>query len=175
MKFERKSKISRIIKLSPRLVLWIATVASLFLGYLTLHFQSNVALEPSITSARPRIGAYYYAWYEQKQWEQWKTKYHPQLGLYQSQDANVLANHSQWAQQAGIDFFVMSLSDPANQDSILRYLQHTSTIPIALHIESLMLYWDSRVNRTRPNNGQIDFEEPCHNFYTNRQEPFGNS
>jgi hypothetical protein len=33
-----------------------------------------------------------------------------------------------------------------------------------IHMESQILYLDSRVNRTKPENGLIGFEEPCRNI-----------
>ena len=125
--------------------------------------------------AHPRVGAYYYAWYEPKQWEIWKTKFPPELGLYPSQSNATLSSHSKWARQAGIDFFLMSWSDKRNHENVLHYLNHPDTIPITLHIESMILYLDSRVNRTAQENGIIKFNEKAKNIYTGTLCRFGDA
>jgi hypothetical protein len=153
---------------------------------------------------RPRIGAYYYAWYDAKQWADWKTKYHPILGLYNSHNQTVLAQHFQWARQANIDFFIMSWSDQRNHDSILNYLSlaaqssspasksqsttktvvrpttttttaNTDIIPIVIHVETLILFEKSCINTTRLAEGFLYMKEPVVNLYTKQQCTFGES
>jgi len=51
--------------------------------------------------------AYYYIWFDEKSWDRAKTDY-PLLGRYSSDDADVMRQHIQWAQAAGIDGFIVS-------------------------------------------------------------------
>jgi len=51
--------------------------------------------------------AYYYIWFDVRSWDRAKTDY-PLLGRYSSDDADVMRQHIQWAQAAGIDGFIVS-------------------------------------------------------------------
>ncbi len=51
--------------------------------------------------------AYYYIWFDAKSWDRAKTDY-PLLGRYSSDDVDVMRQHIQWAQAAGIDGFIVS-------------------------------------------------------------------
>jgi hypothetical protein len=51
--------------------------------------------------------AYYYIWFDVQSWDRAKTDY-PLLGRYSSDDAAVMRQHIQWAQEAGIDGFIVS-------------------------------------------------------------------
>lgn len=51
--------------------------------------------------------AYYYIWFDEPSWNRAKTDY-PLLGNYSSDDREVMVQHVQWAQQAGIDGFIVS-------------------------------------------------------------------
>lgn len=53
------------------------------------------------------ILAYYYIWFEESSWDRAKTDY-PVLGNYSSDDRAVMEQHVVWAQQAGIDGFIVS-------------------------------------------------------------------
>jgi len=166
MRFERPKR------RSYRNVSLLRWIWSLVFVISTIYFVASFwTISFPVPSSPPLLGAYYYAWYEPRQWSTWKTRYQPQLGLYNSSDHQVLSQHSKWAHQAGLDFFITSYSGRPG-DFVKEYLQHPDTIPMALHIESLMLYWDTRVNRTQPSNGLIDFEEPCQHR-TGNLEPFG--
>jgi hypothetical protein len=163
---------SLLFRILPTTILLASLVGSILVGYYahvsmrSSPFRTSSSASSSSRTPRLRMGAYYYAWYEPKQWARWKTKFQPTLGMYDSPNATVLAKHSEWAHQAGIDFFVMSWSTQEEHDTIKEYLQHPKTIPIALHIESQILYLQSRVNRTQPENGTINFDEPCINIYS---------
>ncbi len=51
--------------------------------------------------------AYYYIWYDRSSWNRAKSDY-PQLGRYSSDDAAVMEQHVAWAQEAGIQGFIVS-------------------------------------------------------------------
>src|SRR5215211_7433012 len=51
--------------------------------------------------------AYYYIWFDTQSWDRAKTDY-PLLGRYSSDDATVMRQHVEWAQEAGIDGFIVS-------------------------------------------------------------------
>ena len=124
---------------------------------------------------RPRIGAYYYTWYDSEQWKVWKTKYQPTLGLYESSNESTIHAHADWAKHAGIDFFIMSYSK--NIPEIVEYVRHPVALPIALHVESLILY--QRAVKSHANSsafvydGSIDFKRKAKNFYTGESCTFG--
>ncbi len=62
----------------------------------------------SAASANPiPVLAYYYIWFDVKSWDRAKTDY-PLLGRYSSDDVEVMRQHIQWAQAAGIDGFIVS-------------------------------------------------------------------
>lgn len=67
--------------------------------------QPDKAASPS-TDPIPVL-AYYYIWFDVKSWDRAKTDY-PMLGRYSSDDADVMRQHIQWAQAAGIDGFIVS-------------------------------------------------------------------
>lgn len=146
----------------PFFLLGLSVIGSLIFA-LTFHGSDFFSAHEYLD--RPRVGAYYYAWYGPLQWETWKTKYPPTLGKYESHDKSILRQHSQWAYQAGIDFFVMSWSTPANHVNVIQYLQYPATIPIAVHVETMILYTESRVNGTDPTDGLIHFHEPCQDIH----------
>jgi Glycosyl hydrolase family 99 len=51
--------------------------------------------------------AYYYIWFDTDSWDRAKTDY-PLLGRYSSDDANVMRQHVRWAEEAGINGFIVS-------------------------------------------------------------------
>jgi len=53
------------------------------------------------------ILAYYYIWFDESSWDRAKNDY-PLLGNYSSDDRQVMEQHVLWAQQAGIDGFIVS-------------------------------------------------------------------
>lgn len=58
---------------------------------------------------RPLIGSYYYPWYTLKRWK-WGQDVmgKPLLGPYNNSDQKVINKHIDWAQEAGIDYFIYS-------------------------------------------------------------------
>ena len=66
---------------------------------------SSSLLEPQ---ANPiPILAYYYIWFDVKSWDRAKTDL-PLLGRYNSDDADVMRQHIEWAKNAGIKGFIVS-------------------------------------------------------------------
>ncbi|KGG26700.1 MULTISPECIES: glycoside hydrolase family 99-like domain-containing protein [unclassified Prochlorococcus] len=58
---------------------------------------------------RPLIGSYYYPWYTIERWK-WGQDVmgKPLLGPYNNSDQKVINKHIDWAQDAGIDYFIYS-------------------------------------------------------------------
>lgn len=64
--------------------------------------------EDSTSAIAPApVFAYYYIWFDPTSWNRAKTDY-PALGRYSSSDPDVMRQHIQWAQDAGIDGFIVS-------------------------------------------------------------------
>lgn len=67
--------------------------------------QEAHAAEPT---PRPLVGAYYYPWYETDRWIREPVTHTPTLGWYSSDEPEVATTHVRQAQEAGLDFFVVS-------------------------------------------------------------------
>jgi GNAT superfamily N-acetyltransferase len=83
------------------LLLVLSLVASLGVA---LAGQPAAAAEPS----QPLVGGYYYPWYETDRWTREPVTHTPTLGWYSSDDPEVATTHVRQAQEAGLDFFVVS-------------------------------------------------------------------
>lgn len=68
---------------------------------------SQSAMAARVSTDPIPVLAYYYIWFDEKSWDRAKTDY-PLLGRYSSDDADVMRQHIQWAQAAGIDGFIVS-------------------------------------------------------------------
>ena len=99
---------------------------------------SQTTMPASDACNRPVVGAYYYMWYNREQWDRDQTRYEPLLGRYNSGPLAV-QQHSAWARQAAIDFFLISWVD-RNHDEVKAYLSVPNALPIALHIETQMIF-----------------------------------
>ncbi len=71
--------------------------------------------------ARVPLFAFYYIWFDPTSWDRAKIDY-PTLGHYSSDDPRVLAQHIAWAKSVGIDGFIVSWKDNANNDRRLHLL-----------------------------------------------------
>lgn len=81
--------------------------ALLALGLL-LSGAAVSAAPPAQNALQPvPVLAYYYIWFDRGSWDRAKTDY-PLLGRYSSDDPEVMRQHVAWAQQAGIDGFIVS-------------------------------------------------------------------
>ena len=69
--------------------------------------SSQPAMAARVSNDPIPVLAYYYIWFDEKSWDRAKTDY-PLLGRYSSDDADVMRQHIQWAQAAGIDGFIVS-------------------------------------------------------------------
>lgn len=65
--------------------------------------------------------AYYYIWYTPSAWSKGKSDY-PLLGRYSSNNADVMRQHVEWAESAGIDGFIVSWKNTPALDARLRTL-----------------------------------------------------
>jgi Glycosyl hydrolase family 99 len=64
--------------------------------------------ETSFAESQPQtVLAYYYIWYTPSSWNRAKTDY-PLLGRYSSDEREVMRQHIRWAQESGIDGFIVS-------------------------------------------------------------------
>lgn len=80
--------------------------------------------------------AYYYIWYNQNSWGRAKTDY-PSLGQYTSNDAEVIRQHIQWAQAAGIQGFIVSWK---NTDFLSENLRVLIKISEELNFKLVIIY-----------------------------------
>lgn len=83
-------------------------------------------------SDRPLIGSYYYPWYTLQRWE-WdqNTMGEPLLGPYNNSDKKIINQHIDWAQEAGIDYFIYSWlgtnKDKQTETEIAaKFIEHTN-------------------------------------------------
>ena len=192
-----KNATAVIIRMLPTVIILLSLIASLLIGYISqiaIPSSSSSLFHSSSTSSkripRLRIGAYYF-WYDRTeyQWDlfqkQQQNNSQPTLGYYSSSNSTVLTKHTQWASQAGIDFFIMSWGDGSSTqqedhyDVVKQYMQHPKSLRLALQIPSRALYLNSRVqNYTAQSTANdqttiINFHEPCINAYSQKKEPFG--
>jgi glycoprotein endo-alpha-1,2-mannosidase len=112
------------------------------------------------------VGAYYYPWYGTGR-RHWSAGYvrnlldtpqQPLLGEYDSHNAQTVASHFQWAQQYGINTFIVSWWGPGSyEDTTIRdYLLPSPAIgptKVAAFYESLSLL--------PVTNGVVDFNNPA--------------
>jgi hypothetical protein len=97
----------------------------------------------------PLIGAYYYVWYDQAEWDlgylgrELQPPVTPLLGEYASADPRTAAQHIRWAGDYGIDFFAVSWPGRASRQD--RYLRagllaapNLDDIRFAIFYESLL-------------------------------------
>jgi hypothetical protein len=66
--------------------------------------------QPAAPGADAPLLAYYYIWYTPSSWNRAKTDY-PLLGRYSSDEETTMAQHIDWAKQAGIEGFIVSWKD----------------------------------------------------------------
>jgi hypothetical protein len=76
-----------------------------------------LAATPAQAQTNPVTGAedapvlaYYYIWFQPSSWNRAKTDY-PLLGRYSSDEETTMAQHIDWAKQAGIEGFIVSWKD----------------------------------------------------------------
>lgn len=67
------------------------------------------------------VMAFYYIWFDDRSWERAKTDY-PLLGLYNSNDPEILTQHVRWAKEVGIDGFIVSWKSTFQLDRNLEVL-----------------------------------------------------
>jgi hypothetical protein len=75
----------------------------------------------ALEAPRYLVGAYYYTWYHPGHWaahdyvgRHLPSPLEPLLGEYVSDHREVIASHLQWAAEYGIDFFIISWSQPGS-------------------------------------------------------------
>jgi hypothetical protein len=68
---------------------------------------TRLAVAADDPAAPVPVLAYYYIWFEERSWDRAKVDY-PLLGMYSSDDREVMRQHVRWAMTAGIDGFIVS-------------------------------------------------------------------
>jgi Glycosyl hydrolase family 99 len=94
-------------------------------------------------AASPLVLAYYYIWYTPSSWSRAKVDL-PLLGSYDSSDAQVIAQQIRWAQDAGIDGFIVSWKHEARLDTPLKLLVDEAD---RQHFKLVLLYEGLDFNR----------------------------
>jgi hypothetical protein len=98
---------------SGRIRRWQAAVL-----ILALVLSSVVVFSLITTKRSPRVGAFYYAWYDPASsvsWEYPKIQDKPILGYYNSSDATIIQQHLHWLSDLHVDFIVVSWWGMHNQ------------------------------------------------------------
>lgn len=83
--------------------------------FLPPHF--NYEIPPVALTSDIAVGAYYYH-YSAADWDK-KFSHTPLLGTYDATEAGVMAQHRQWADAGGVDFFIFNWNGAAAGDPIL--------------------------------------------------------
>jgi hypothetical protein len=88
------------------------------------------------------VGAYYYLWYDEAQWKEYRYVHMPHLGLYDSSRPEVISQHIEWAKRYNIKFFLVSWDGPENEGKkIDRNLRNAFlTNPATQEIKFAILY-----------------------------------
>jgi hypothetical protein len=108
---------------SRRLPIALAWVAAL----LTAAGPAAPAAGAASTSSSPApVLAYYYIWYNASSWNRAKTDY-PLVGRYSSDERSVMDRHVRWAQEAGINGFIVSWKSTPVLDARLQTLIDVAT------------------------------------------------
>jgi hypothetical protein len=94
-----------------------ATFAAVVLGLALAVAPAPPDRPPAVSRWAPLIGAHYYPWYGPDRWAHQPATDTPVLGRYRSSDPAVVARHVRWAQDADLDFFVLSCLDPAGPEA----------------------------------------------------------
>ncbi len=87
-------------------------------------------------ASRVPLFAYYYIWFDPQSWDRAKIDF-PQLGKYSSDDETVLRQHVKWAQEAGIDGFIVSWK---STDKLNARLEKLLRISDEANFKILMIY-----------------------------------
>jgi hypothetical protein len=102
-----------------RLAAALATAAALAVAGLAGAPGAPAAAAPNAGPAP--VLAYYYIWFNASSWNRAKRDV-PLLGRYSSDERSVMARQVRWAQQAGIDGFIVSWKSTPTLDRRLRTL-----------------------------------------------------
>jgi hypothetical protein len=103
-----------------RLLTALACVAAV------LSAAAPAAGAASSSSSPAPVLAYYYIWYNASSWNRAKTDY-PLVGRYSSDERSVMDRHVRWAQEAGIDGFIVSWKSSPVLDARLQTLIDVAT------------------------------------------------
>jgi hypothetical protein len=105
----------------------------------SISFISFINLYSAQSSSKIKVGVYYYAWYS----GDW-SKDHPNcpdtplLGGYNSSSPQLIANHTKWLNELGVDFIVISwwgIDSPSDKNTKPWFTRAETTPQIALMIE----------------------------------------
>ena len=118
------------------------------LGWSLLLFSigapaGRVAAEPARGAPPVPILAYYYIWFDPRSWSHAKTDV-PALGPYSSDDSAVLRQHIQWAEQAGLNGFLVSWK---NTPALTRRLAELAAIAAQENFKLSIIYQGLNVAR----------------------------
>lgn len=102
----------------PRIAASLLVILFLLLVSRTEGADTAPALIASVSDSQPVVGVYYYPWYRRtREWRQvmrqhLKAPQEPELGLYRSDDPNVIRTHIAQSLRGGIDFWAVSWWGP---------------------------------------------------------------
>lgn len=111
---------------------------------------------PRLEASRGLIGAYYYPWYFKDRWTEQAVTHTPLLGHYYSADKATVRQHIQWAQQAGMDFFIVSWLSREGQEG--RNLKNAFLPEIAKSNLRFAILYETPLALQTPGGKKIDLK-----------------
>jgi hypothetical protein len=141
-------------------------------------------IQPTRNPASPKIGIFYYVWYDTTSPEAWnKTKIvdTPVLGYYDSCNSTVTSQHLNWIQDLNIDFVIISwwgtydnygkYTDKAIKQVFETAQRINSTLKFAVMVEPFPLNSSSYDYNGIYNHIYDNFVKPYSSFYHNDSKP----
>ena len=135
------------------IVLVLCFVSAFILYHVSMNeIDDNTNIEPNELS----IGAFFYPWYTEEQWKNFKTTNTPLRGLYNSSDMKIVKEQIENAKKAGIDFFVYSWhGQNSSSDKMLKDVYLREFNKQKMHY--IILYESSGVLKVKAGE-KIDFD-----------------
>lgn len=160
-------------------------IAAVFLcAVIVVAFGAYLLFPPSLSPSRPKIGIFYYVWYNPEwtvSWDTAKIVDKPVLGYYNSCDPTVIKQHLVWMQNLGIDFVIISwwgfyddygrFTDNAAKQVFETAQSINSTLKFAIMVEPFSTSSSSYDYNGIYNHIYENFVKPYPSFYYNGSKP----
>jgi hypothetical protein len=159
-------------------------IAILLCAVIVVAFGAYLLFPPSLSPSRPKIGIFYYLWYDTTSPESWnKTKIvdTPVLGDYDSCNSTVISQHLRWIQDLNIDFIIISwwgnyddygkYTDNATKQVFETAQNISSNLKFAIMVEPFNKTGNSYDYNGIYNHIYDNFVEPYSSLYYNDSKP----